>query len=63
MDQYHIMDIEKILVSGLVISHRKLIIKQKKKKEEEASCILMGEGEGGTIWGNGTETCIISYKK
>ena len=22
----------------------------------------MGEGEGGTIWGNGTETCIISYK-
>ena len=23
----------------------------------------MGEGKGGTIWGNGTETCIISYKK
>ena len=23
----------------------------------------MGEGEGGTIWGKGTETCIISYKK
>ena len=23
----------------------------------------MGEGEGGTIWGSGTETCIISYKK
>ena len=23
----------------------------------------MGEGEGGMIWGNGTETCIISYKK
>ena len=23
----------------------------------------MGEGEGGTIWGNGTETCIIPYKK
>ena len=23
----------------------------------------MGEGEGGTIWGNGTETCIISYKE
>ena len=23
----------------------------------------LGEGEGGTIWGNGTETCIISYKK
>ena len=22
-----------------------------------------GEGEGGMIWGNGTKTCIISYKK
>ena len=23
----------------------------------------VGEGEGGMIWGNGAETCIISYKK
>ena len=23
----------------------------------------MGEGKGGMIWGNGTETCIISYMK
>ena len=23
----------------------------------------MGEGEGGMIWNNGIETCIISYKK
>ena len=23
----------------------------------------MGEGEGGMIWGNGIETCKISYKK
>ena len=23
----------------------------------------MGEGEGGMIWENGTETCLISYKK
>ena len=23
----------------------------------------MGEGEGGMIWGNGMDTCIISYKK
>ena len=23
----------------------------------------MGEGEGGTIWENGTETCILSYVK
>ena len=23
----------------------------------------MGEGEGGMVWQNGTETCIISYMK
>ena len=23
----------------------------------------MGEGEGGMIWENGTETCILSYVK
>ena len=23
----------------------------------------MGEGEGGMIWENGTETCILSYMK
>ena len=23
----------------------------------------MGEGESGMIWKNGTETCLISYKK
>ena len=23
----------------------------------------VGEGKGGMIWGNGTETCIISYMK
>ena len=23
----------------------------------------MGEGEGGMIWENGTETCILSCKK
>ena len=23
----------------------------------------MGEGEGGMMWENGIETCIISYKK
>ena len=23
----------------------------------------VGEGEGGMIWENGTETCIISYEK
>ena len=29
----------------------------------EQSFGLCGRGRGGTIWGNGTETCIISYKK
>ena len=24
---------------------------------------FLGEGEGGMIWENGIETCIISYKK
>ena len=23
----------------------------------------VGEGEGGMIWGNGIETCILSYVK
>ena len=23
----------------------------------------VAEGEGGMIWDNGTETCVISYKK
>ena len=23
----------------------------------------MGEGEGGMVWGNGIETCMISYMK
>ena len=23
----------------------------------------VGEGEGGIIWENGIETCVISYKK
>ena len=35
VDQYHIMDIEEILASGLVISHKKsynLYSKKKKKK-------------------------------
>ena len=29
----------------------------------EQSFVLMGEGEGGVIWENGIETCIISYMK
>ena len=29
----------------------------------EQSLDSVGEGEGGIIWENDTETCIISYKK
>ena len=29
----------------------------------EQSLYSVGEGEGGMIWENGIETCIISYKK
>ena len=36
------------------------------KRDTDVYISLMdsaGEGEGGEIWGNGIETCIISYKK
>ena len=34
-------------------------------KETQMYSLLdsLGEGEGGMIWENGIETCIISYKK
>ena len=35
-----------------------------KLSEREISLLdSVGEGEGGMIWENGTETCIISYVK
>ena len=36
------------------------------KRDTDVKNILLdsvGEGEGGMIWENGIETCIISYKK
>ena len=36
---------------------------QKRHRCIEQSLDSVGEGEAGTIWGNGMETCIISYKK
>ena len=36
---------------------------QKRHRCLEQSFGLCGEGEGGMIWGNVMETCIISYKK
>ena len=36
---------------------------QKRHRCIEQSVGLCGRGEGGMIWENGIETCIISYKK
>ena len=36
---------------------------QKRHRCIEQSLDSVGEGEGGVIWENGIETCIISYKK
>ena len=36
---------------------------QKRHRCIEQPFGLYGRGEGGMIWGNGMETCIISYKK
>ena len=36
---------------------------QKRHRCIEQSLDSVGEGEGGMIWENVTETCIISYKK
>ena len=36
---------------------------QKRHRCIEQSLDSVGEGEGGMIWGNVMETCIISYKK
>ena len=38
------------------------------RQEKRHRCIeqildSVGEGEGGMLWENGIETCIISYKK
>jgi len=36
---------------------------QKRHRCIEQSLDSVGEGEGGMIWENGIETCIISYMK
>ena len=39
---------------------------QDRKRDTDVQNSLLdsvGEGEGGMIWENGTETCTISYKK
>ena len=39
------------------------VIQQKRHRYIEQSFGLVGEGEGGMIWENGIEKCIISYIK
>ena len=36
---------------------------QKRHRSKEQILDSVGEGEGGMLWENGIETCIISYKK
>ena len=36
---------------------------QKRHRRTEQFLDSVGEGEGGMIWENGIETCVISYKK
>ena len=40
-----------------------LYVRQQKSRCIEQSFGLCGEGEGGMIWENGIETCILSYVK
>ena len=40
-----------------------LYARQQKRHRCIEQSVGLREGEGGTIWGNGIETCIISYKK
>ena len=37
--------------------------KQKRHRCKNRLLDSVGEGEGGMIWENGIETCILSYKK
>ena len=41
------------------------IIRDSKRDTDVENSLLdsVGEGEGGMIWENGTETCILSYVK
>ena len=40
-----------------------LYVRQQKRHMYRAVFWTLGEGEGGMIWENGIETCIISYMK
>ena len=41
-----------------------LYVRQQKRHRCKISLLdSVGEGEGGMIWENGVETCIISYEK
>ena len=41
-----------------------LYVKQQKRHRcKEQTLDSVGEGEGGVIWKNSTETCILSYVK
>ena len=40
-----------------------LYVRNKRDTDENSLLDSVGEGEGGMIWENSIETCIMSYKK
>ena len=40
-----------------------LYVRQQKRQMDRTDFWTLGEREGGMIWENGIETCIISYMK
>ena len=49
----HIMEFRKMVTITLYVRQQK----------RHSLLDSVRDGEGGTIWGNDTETCVISYKK
>ena len=52
------MKFRKMLMKTLYVRHQK-----RHRYKEQTLGLSVGEGEGGMIWENNTETCIISYMK
>ena len=46
-----------------VVMITQYVRQQKRHRGIEQSLDFVGEGEGGMIWENGIETCILSYMK
>ena len=56
------------ILTHILEFRKKVMITLYVRQQKRHRCInslldSVGEGEGGMIWENGIETCIISYKK